>query len=48
VESAKRRGKQALCHLNVDTGMGRLGLAPDRAAALARELTQQDEIDFEG
>ncbi|PIY50638.1 MAG: alanine racemase [Armatimonadetes bacterium CG_4_10_14_3_um_filter_66_18] len=48
VESAKRRGKQARCHLNVDTGMGRLGLAPDRAAALARELTQQDEIDFEG
>ncbi len=41
-------GQPARLHLKVDTGMGRVGVSPERAAALARSLTDTDGLQFEG
>lgn len=37
-EVAARLGKTAEVHIKIDTGMGRIGIAPDRACELANEI----------
>ena len=45
---AQRCGKVAKVHLKVDTGMGRIGIPPEEAAPLAREVTKLPGILLEG
>jgi alanine racemase len=45
---AKRQGRRCRVHLKVDTGMGRLGVLPSRALALARRIARSPWLDFEG
>lgn len=44
---AKERGERSPFHLKVDTGMGRLGVAPD-AARIADAIRGAQHVDFEG
>ncbi len=46
--AAKTQGSIAKAHLKIDTGMSRLGAAPNDAASLARRLLNDDSISFEG
>jgi len=46
--SAGRAGVAARLHLKVDTGMGRLGAAPESAPELARSIAQEPALIFEG
>jgi alanine racemase len=46
--AAGRRGKTAKVHLKVDTGMGRLGVAPEQALSMATELNALPSIVLEG
>ena len=46
--AASRMGARVRVHLKVDTGMGRLGCAPERAPALAREIHRSPHLDLEG
>lgn len=39
-------GRGARVHLKVDTGLGRLGMPPDEAALLARELDADPRVEF--
>jgi alanine racemase len=49
IEAAKDEGRQAKVHLKVDTGMHRVGAAPDEAAALARQIADAGLVlSFEG
>jgi alanine racemase len=49
VSSAARDvGKNAKIHLKVDTGMGRLGVQPDQALSLARQIDEKAGVSFEG
>jgi len=45
---ARRRGTRVRVHLNVDTGMGRLGVSPARAHALVEELDELPGLDLVG
>lgn len=45
---AQRMGCPARVHLNVDTGMGRLGLPPQRALELLRRLSADPTIELAG
>lgn len=45
---AVRRGTRARVHLNVDTGMGRLGVHPERALELASEIRDMPGLDLVG
>jgi alanine racemase len=45
---AERLGARVKVHLKVDTGMGRLGCAPERALGIAREIRRSARLDFEG
>jgi alanine racemase len=45
---AEESGWRAQVHLKIDTGMGRLGVAPARAADLARSLTERPGLDLAG
>ena len=45
---AERQGRQAVCHLLVDTGMGRLGLLPDDLEREADSLLKLPFISYEG
>ncbi len=45
---ARSMGCPARVHLNVDTGMGRLGLPPQRALELLRHLDQDPAIELAG
>jgi alanine racemase len=45
---ARRQGKTIAVHLKVDTGMGRVGCAPEEAAALARLITQTPGVRLGG
>jgi len=45
---AARSGKPIKIHVKVDTGMGRLGLAPDHAASLIQEIAQRGRLTVEG
>lgn len=48
-ESAARLGTRAVAHLKVDTGMRRIGVAPDQAAALALVLEREcPDVDLQG
>jgi alanine racemase len=45
---AKRLGLRAKVHLNVDTGMGRLGVLPGRAIELLREIRSSSHLELCG
>jgi alanine racemase len=45
---AERRGARVKVHLKVDTGMGRLGCAPERALGIAREILRSRGLVLEG
>jgi len=47
-ELARRRGGRARVHLNVDTGMGRLGVHPERALELAGEIRAMAGLELVG
>jgi len=47
-EMAALLGKKARLHLKVDTGMGRLGSAPDETVFLARQMIEMPSIMLEG
>ena len=42
------QGKVARVHLKVDTGMNRVGVAPEDAVAVAREIERRPELELEG
>jgi alanine racemase len=46
--AAREAGKVAQVHLKVDTGMNRVGVAPDGALALARDIQRRPELYLEG
>ncbi len=45
---ARRMGTIARVHLNVDTGMGRLGVSPSRAVGLLREIRSSSHLELAG
>jgi len=45
---SQRQGRRTRVHLMVDTGMGRLGAQPRRAAALARMIEASSWLELEG
>jgi alanine racemase len=45
---ARRFGKTVGVHLEIDTGMNRVGLKPKEAVAFAKRLVSLDEIELEG
>ncbi|MEZ5980047.1 MAG: alanine racemase [Planctomycetota bacterium] len=47
-ELARSRGDRARVHLNVDTGMGRLGVPPERALALQDEIRARRGLELVG
>jgi alanine racemase len=47
-EAARRRGKRVGVHLKVDSGMGRIGVSPEKALALARAIAAEKELFIEG
>ena len=47
-EAARRQKKRARFHVMVDTGMGRLGIAPATAVDLIRHVLELDHVQFEG
>ena len=47
-EAAGRAGRRARIHLKIDTGMGRIGVAPRDAVALARSLQALSHVAVEG
>jgi len=46
--AAARAGRKAAVHLKVDTGLGRLGVRPAEAAALARRVVSSQWLRLEG
>ena len=47
-QAAAHSGRRARAHLKVDTGMGRLGVAPQEAVALAREISALAGVTLDG
>lgn len=47
-EEGHRQRRPVRVHLNVDTGMGRLGVGPAKALELAREIAEQRSLHLEG
>jgi alanine racemase len=45
---ARRLGLRARVHLNVDTGMGRLGILPGKAVELLRAIRQSSHLELAG
>lgn len=45
---AQRQGKTAKVHLKIDTGMGRIGVRPEMAGELAKQITMLPGIELEG
>jgi alanine racemase len=45
---ARAAGRRASVHLKVDTGMHRVGAAPEDLVALAREIVRQPSLELEG
>jgi alanine racemase len=45
---ARRQGRRLPVHLKVDTGMGRFGVLPSRAPALARRIHESPHLSLEG
>jgi alanine racemase len=47
-QAAARAGKELPVHLKIDTGMGRIGCAPEEAAELARVITGSGHLTLAG
>lgn len=47
-QTAERQGQRALVHLNIDTGMGRLGVLPERALEVLREIDASGNLELAG
>ena len=47
-EAAERLHKTAKIHLKLETGMGRIGIAPDKAVALAEKISRLPSVELEG
>ena len=47
-EAAMKAGKPLRVHIKVDTGMGRLGLAPEEVLSFVRKLNHSPYIEWEG
>ena len=47
-DEARRQGRIHRVHLKVDTGMGRLGVMPEKAVELARLIEASPHLDLEG
>jgi alanine racemase len=48
LRAAERMGSRVRVHLKIDTGMGRLGCAPEKALSLAREIERSPHLELEG
>lgn len=48
VPAAKAAARRARIHLKVDTGMGRLGVRPEHAPAIASRIATSDQLSLEG
>ena len=46
--AAQTQGLKAKLHLELDTGMSRIGARPEKAVSLARELRDLDSVSFDG
>ena len=46
--AAVKLGKPAKVHLKIETGMGRIGIAPDNAVELAQKISRLPGIELEG
>jgi len=46
--AAQRLNKIAKIHLKIETGMGRIGIAPDKSVALAEKISRLPNIELEG
>ena len=46
--AAARLNKVAKVHLKLETGMGRIGIAPDRAVELAAQISRLPNVELEG
>jgi len=47
-ELARRMGRRARVHLNIDTGMGRLGVLPERALDLLQAIDAAEHLELAG
>lgn len=47
-EAAAKVGRPARIHLKIDTGMGRLGVRPEHAPAIASRVAGTDDLSLEG
>lgn len=47
-EAAQRLCKVAKIHLKIETGMGRIGVDPNKAAALAEKISKLPSVELEG
>jgi alanine racemase len=47
-ETARRMGCRGRVHLNIDTGMGRLGVLPENALRLLQEIKQAENLELAG
>lgn len=48
VRAARAAGRRVRCHLKVNTGMNRFGVAPAEATAVAAALSEHPELELEG
>ncbi len=48
VEAAARVGRRLGCHLKIDTGMGRIGVSPAAAPAVARFIASERNVSLDG
>ena len=46
--AARRCGREAVVHVNIDTGMGRIGVQPKEAVAFMQRAVGYDGLRFEG
>lgn len=46
--AAQRLNKIAKIHLKIETGMGRIGVAPDKAVALVEKISRLPNVELEG
>ena len=47
-QAAKRLGRRLSCHLKIETGMGRIGMSPAAAGAVAEYLAGERSVGVEG
>ena len=47
-KEAMRRGKIAKVHMKIDTGMGRIGIRPEQAGELAKQIKMLPGLELEG